>query len=160
MKTYVSLLCLTLLAACNATAPVSKDANVARAPAAAAATAAAPSAHVKEPAASTPEAAPEINPARKELNAAVALYQSGDYNGSLKVLNNSKEIWKSSDKSIQLEAFKYTAFNYCLTNRATLCRQQFAKAFKLDKNFALAPGEKGHPLWTPAYERARKETVK
>jgi len=76
------------------------------------------------------------------------------------VLNNSKEIWKNGDKATQLDAFKYTAFNYCLTNRTTLCRQQFAKAFKLDKTFALAPGEKGHPLWTPSYERARKETVK
>ncbi|MGO4379294.1 TssQ family T6SS-associated lipoprotein [Pseudoduganella sp. RAF19] len=157
MKTYVSLLCLALLAACNATTPVSKDADEAHAPAAAAS---APTAHVKEPAAPAPEAPPEINPARKDLNAAITLYQAGDYNGSLKVLNNSKEIWKNGDKATQLDAFKYTAFNYCLTNRTTLCRQQFAKAFKLDKTFALAPGEKGHPLWTPSYERARKETVK
>jgi hypothetical protein len=47
-----------------------------------------------------------------------------------------------------------------VTQRTTLCRQQFAKAFKLDKSFDLSPGEKGHPLWTPSFERARKEAGK
>jgi hypothetical protein len=159
MKTYASLLCLALLAACNATAPVAPDAASAS-PATASAARSGPGAKASAQIASTPEQATEASPARKDLNSAIALYQAGDFNGTLKVLNNSNEIWKNGDKDLKLDAFKYTAFSYCLTNRATLCRQQFQKAFKLDKNFALAPGEKGHPLWTPAYERARKETVK
>jgi len=156
MKTIACILCLALLAACNATTPVSPEQDAATPAAAAKATAAAQAAA----AAATPAPAPELAPGRRDLNSAIALYQSGDYNGALKVLNNSNDIWKSGDKDLKLDAFKYTAFSYCLTNRTTLCRQQFQKAFKLDKNFALAPGEKGHPLWTPSYDRARKETVK
>ena len=160
MKTYASLFCLVLLAACNATAPVAPETGAASPAATAGATRPGTVAKPGAQAASAPEQAAELPPGRKDLNSAIALYQSGDYNGALKVLNNSNDIWKHGDKDVKLDAFKYTAFSYCLTNRATLCRQQFQKAFKLDKSFALAPGEVGHPLWTPAYERARKETVR
>ena len=59
-------------------------------------------------------------------------------------------------KATQLTALKYTALSYCLTSRQTLCRQQFEKAFKLDPAFDLQPGEHGHPLWAPQFEKARK----
>jgi hypothetical protein len=107
---------------------------------------------VKEPPPPVKEAIP---PGRKDLNAGIDLYNAGDYNGAIKTLNGAAEIWKSSDKSVQLEAHKYIAFSYCLTNRQLLCKQQFQKAFKLDRDFKLTAGEKGHPLWTPAFEKAR-----
>ena len=53
-------------------------------------------------------------------------------------------------------SLKYMAFSYCVTSRQTLCKQQFDKAFKISPTFDLAPGEKGHPLWTPMFERAKK----
>ena len=93
--------------------------------------------------------------ARVTLKEGIDLYTAGDYNASLKRLLDSKEIW-ATDVEIQLDALKYTAFSYCLTNRATLCRQQFEKALKLNKDFDLLPGEKGHPLWGPVFERAKK----
>ena len=77
--------------------------------------------------------------------------------GSREVRHSSR---RQADTALQLEALKYAAFSYCVTRRVTLCRQQFAKAFKLDKSFDLSPGEKGHPLWTPSFERARKEAGK
>lgn len=103
-------------------------------------------------------AAPELPPARKALNAGIDLYKAGNFNGAIKQLSMAPELAKA-ETPLQLEAIKYTAFSYCVTNRITLCRQQFVKAFKLDQSFDLSPGEKGHPLWTPSFERARKETA-
>lgn len=92
--------------------------------------------------------------AQRALKEGVALYNAGDYNLAIKRLS-SNDITQA-DKTIQLEALKYTAFSYCVTGRAVLCRQHFEKAFKLDRSFDLAPGEKGHPLWGPVFERVKK----
>jgi hypothetical protein len=93
--------------------------------------------------------------ARDELKDSIDAYNTGDYNGSLKTLLDSKTIW-ITDNDIQLEALRYSAFDYCLTNRANLCKQQFEKALKLDPDFDLRRGEKGHPLWEPAFDKAKK----
>ncbi|WP_342118800.1 TssQ family T6SS-associated lipoprotein [Pseudoduganella sp. OTU4001] len=103
-----------------------------------------------------PPAPPELPPARKALNAGIEMYRAGNFNGAIKQLTTAPELAKA-ETPLQLEALKYTAFSYCVTNRVTLCRQQFDKAFKLDKTFDLNAGEKGHPLWTPSFERARKD---
>jgi hypothetical protein len=105
-----------------------------------------------------PPSAPEVSSARQALNAGIEMYKAGNFNGAIKQLTTAPELAKA-DTPVQLEALKYTAFSYCVTDRATLCRQQFVKAFKLDKTFDLSPGEKGHPLWTPSFERARKEAA-
>lgn len=140
-----------LLAGCETTAPLQQQPAP---PTPAAAKPAAP-APAKPAAPVAQPAAPELPPARKALNAGIELYKAGNFNGAIKQLG-APEL-ANAEVPLQLEALKYTAFSYCVTNRATLCRQQFAKAFKLDKNFDLSPGEKGHPLWTPSFERARKE---
>jgi hypothetical protein len=105
-----------------------------------------------------PPVPPELPPARKALNAGIDMYKAGNFNGAIKQLTAPEMA--SAETPLQLEAIKYTAFSYCVTNRITLCRQQFIKAFKLDPDFDLSPGEKGHPLWTPSFERARKEAGK
>jgi Tfp pilus assembly protein PilF len=92
--------------------------------------------------------------AHKELNAGIALYNAGDYAGAIKQLG-SADIAKA-DKATQLEAIKYTAFSYCLTGKQTPCRQQFQKALKLDPAFDLAPGEQGHPMWAPVFDKLKK----
>lgn len=84
----------------------------------------------------------------------IALYNKGQYNDAIKRLGAS-EIIKGS-KATQLAALKYSAFSYCVTNRATACRQQFDKALKLDPGFDLSAGEQGHPLWSPVFARAKK----
>ena len=93
--------------------------------------------------------------ARNELKEGIDAYNAGDYNGSLKTLLDSKTIW-IADNDIQLEALRYSAFDYCVTYRANLCKQQFEKALMLDPNFDLRMGEKGHPLWGPAFDKAKK----
>jgi hypothetical protein len=98
---------------------------------------------------------PEEAAARKDLGAGVDLYNAGDYNGAIKLLSGSTTIWKAG-KPVQLDALKYMAFSYCVTNRQALCKQQFEKAVKLDPAFDLEPGEKGHPLWEPVFDKVKK----
>lgn len=84
----------------------------------------------------------------------IALYNKGQFNDAIKRLGGA-DI-NGGSKANQLAALKYSAFSYCVTSRTTLCRQQFAKALKLDPAFDLAQGEQGHPLWGPAFARAKK----
>ncbi|MES2152795.1 MAG: TssQ family T6SS-associated lipoprotein [Pseudomonadota bacterium] len=100
-------------------------------------------------------AAPLIAAEQALLQEGIALYNNGDYNGAIKRLS-APEIGASGVKAAQLSALKYMAFSYCVTQRQTLCRQQFEKALKLDPAFDLAPGERGHPLWGPVFTRAKK----
>jgi hypothetical protein len=92
--------------------------------------------------------------AQTALNEGIELYDNGDFNRAIRRLN-APEIW-SADKPVQIKALKYTAFSYCVTNRKTLCRQQFQKALKIDPSFDLEPGEKGHPMWGSVFDRAKK----
>lgn len=96
-------------------------------------------------------------PAAREqtaLREGIRLYNEGDFNGAIRRLG-SNDIRSSAPLSTRLTALKYTAFSYCVTSRPKQCEQAFARAFKLDPAFTLEPGEQGHPLWGPAYERAR-----
>jgi hypothetical protein len=85
----------------------------------------------------------------------IALYDKGDYNGAIKHLSGANEIW-IADKPVQQEALKYMAFSYCVTGHQALCKQQFEKALALGSSFDLAPGEKGHPLWGPVFDKVKK----
>lgn len=152
MKNKIYLIALALLlTGCETMAPQQQQ----EAPTSAAVKEPAPVA-AKPAAPAAPVAPPELPPARKALNAGIDMYKAGNFNGAIKQLTTAPELVKA-ETALQVEALKYTAFSYCVTNRSTLCRQQFVKAFKLDKSFDLSPGEKGHPLWTPSFERARKE---
>jgi hypothetical protein len=88
------------------------------------------------------------------LKDGIDLYNKGAYNEAIKRLTVPE--MSSASKADRVQALKYTAFSYCVTSRQTLCRQQFEKAFKLDPSFDLQPGEHGHPLWTPMFEKAKK----
>lgn len=94
--------------------------------------------------------------AKAALNAGIALYDNGDYAAAVKKLRTSSEIW-SANKTVQLDALKYMAFSYCVMSQPVACKQQFDKALKLDPSFELAPGEKGHPMWNPVFDRAKKQ---
>lgn len=115
-----------------------------------------------KPAASTITPAPIATPTAAHvasLNDGIMLYDQGDFNGAIKKLSSSPEIW-SSDKVTQISALKYMAFSYCVTSRQLLCRQQFEKILQLDPAFDLEPGEKMHPLWAPAFDQAKKNSLK
>jgi hypothetical protein len=99
---------------------------------------------------------PTIQPASEQgaLKDGIDLYNKGAYNEAIKRL--SAPEMAALSKVDRVQALKYTAFSYCVTSRQSLCRQQFEKAFKLDPTFDLQPGEHGHPLWTPMFEKAKK----
>jgi hypothetical protein len=89
------------------------------------------------------------------LRDGIRLYNEGDFNGAIKRLN-STDIRSNSPLRVRVEAQKYLAFSYCVTSRPKQCEQAFEKALKLDPEFTLESGEQGHPLWGPAFERARR----
>lgn len=91
--------------------------------------------------------------AQAALAEGIELYDKGQFNAAIKRLN--APAVSSADTSVQTEALKYKAFSYCVTSRQTLCAQQFEKALKLDPDFDLERGEKGHPLWGPVFDRAK-----
>jgi hypothetical protein len=140
-----------LLSGCDTVAPLlkSKPDPVAHKPAPAPAAKPAPGTP-GNPIVPNPSAASEQGALRDGID----LYNKGAYNEAIKKLA-APEI-AASAKADRLQAYKYSAFSYCVTSRQTLCRQQFEKAFKLDPAFNLQPGEHGHPLWTPMFEKAKK----
>lgn len=89
------------------------------------------------------------------LREGIRLYNEGDFNGAIKRLN-SNDIRSGSPVATRTMALKYTAFSYCVTSRPKQCQQAFERALKIDPDFSLEPGEQGHPLWGPAFERAKR----
>lgn len=92
---------------------------------------------------------------RDALRDGIRLYNEGDFNGAIKRLG-SNDIRSNSPQRIRVDALKYTAFSYCVTSRPKQCEQAFEKILKIDPDFALESGEQGHPLWGPAFERAKR----
>jgi tetratricopeptide (TPR) repeat protein len=89
------------------------------------------------------------------LRDGIRLYNEGDFNGAIKRLG-SNDIRANSPQRVRVDALKYTAFSYCVTSRPKQCEQTFEKILKIDPDFALESGEQGHPLWGPAFERAKR----
>lgn len=99
----------------------------------------------------------EAQPGRDQaaLREGIRLYNEGDFNGAIRRLT-SNDIRSGSPLRTRVTALKYTAFSYCVTSRPKQCEQTFERALKLDPEFTLEPGEQGHPLWGPAFERAKR----
>ena len=94
------------------------------------------------------------DPGRHRLVEGVERYDAGDFVGAIRALN-APEIAQSS-RATRVEAGKYLAFSYCVTNRRTLCRKTFDRVLAIDPDFDLQPAEAGHPLWGPVFVQARK----
>jgi hypothetical protein len=92
--------------------------------------------------------------AEVQLDEGTALYDTGDFNGAIRRLTTGNDLW-SGPVPLQVQGLKYLAFSYCVTNRVALCQQQFEKALKLDPSFDLPSAEKTHPIWGPAFQRAK-----
>ena len=98
---------------------------------------------------------PTQSAARATVDSARAAYDSGDYGRTIALLSHAKEI-DGADPDTQVAAHKLLAFSYCVTNRITPCRAEFSKILDLNPRFDLSPAEKGHPIWGPAFEFARR----
>lgn len=87
-------------------------------------------------------------------------FDAGDFAGSIKRLTSGRELWEDTSvghEQRKIAGHKYLAFSYCVTERLRQCRQEFVRALEIDPQFMLAPSERGHPIWGPEYERARRQ---
>lgn len=154
-RSVLWLLMPILLAACATPppAPVNYPAPVAPppvAPSPVATVATSPAAPIAPPA-----PAVDTSVTDRALATGTAAYDRGDYAQATRLLTpliNDGTL----DPEQQLRALKTLAFSQCSTNSVTACRQTFERAFRLDPRFALATAERGHPIWGPQFERARK----
>jgi hypothetical protein len=151
----VVMVACVLLQACATVPPVATPAAAPVVAAKPVPKAALPSGAVERGETATP--ATPSTPVQQTLAAGIDAYNKGDYKAAIRKLASSDIA--AADKTTQLTALKYSAFSYCLTKRQSLCRQQFGKAFTLDPKFELAAGEKGHPLWQPAFDFAQKKSL-
>ena len=94
----------------------------------------------------------------RALASAIGAYDRGEYGVATRLLTplvNDGTL----DAEQQLRALKTLAFSQCSTNAITLCRGTFERAFRADPRFELATAERGHPIWGPQFERARKAVL-
>lgn len=115
----------------------------------------APSPSVALPAPPPPDPVPAPSALQIQLADAIRLFDAGDFYLAAGRLRNLPEL-NSASVETQLTAMKYLAFSYCVTNRRTLCQQQFEAALRVDPKFELAPAERGHPIWKVHFERAKQ----
>lgn len=83
------------------------------------------------------------------LAAAVEFYHDAAYAQAEAALL-SPPVWQG-DVGTRVEALKYLAFTYCITDRPVQCRWSFVRALQLDPDFALLEAERGHPGWGPQF---------
>jgi|SRR5690554_668172 len=91
--------------------------------------------------------------ATEKLNRGKAHFLAGNYSQAETDLIGAT-IWQANNAT-QLNALKYLAFTYCVTERPALCRHAFYKALQLDPRFELSSAEVTHPLWGPEFNLAR-----
>ncbi len=106
------------------------------------------------------QSVPAIDTAASEraLAAGIGAYDRGDFSGAIKLLAPLSADG-SLDPGQQIRALKTLAFSQCSTGAITACRQTFERAFRADSGFDLAAAERGHPIWGPQFERARRAVL-
>ncbi|HSH07029.1 MAG TPA: TssQ family T6SS-associated lipoprotein [Burkholderiales bacterium] len=107
-----------------------------------------------------PEPAPRKAPApvpRVEgeplLRAGISQYDNGRYDDASRSLRLA--LKRGLSLSDQVTAHKYLAFIQCAAGREAQCREEFARALRIDPNMELAPAEAGHPIWGPVFREVK-----
>ncbi|SSW74031.1 TssQ family T6SS-associated lipoprotein [Achromobacter veterisilvae] len=83
-------------------------------------------------------------------------YRAGRYGEVIRSVATSDAL-ATSTKAVRIEAYKLQAFSYCVSQYPQLCEDSFSRILALDPAFVLAPNEAGHPVWGPAFQRARAQ---
>ncbi|WP_193727800.1 TssQ family T6SS-associated lipoprotein [Paraburkholderia franconis] len=99
---------------------------------------------------------PQQRAADETVQNARSAYAAGEYSRTIQLLSHASEIDRAN-RSTQIEAHKLMAFSYCVTNRVSACRAEFRKILDIDPDFELSAAERGHPIWGPAFEAARRQ---
>ena len=87
--------------------------------------------------------------ASESLRLGIRDYEEGRYLESFRDLRNALELGLPPKERVQ--AHKYIAFIYCVSNRTSACREEFRKALAVDPSFQLDAAEAGHPIWGPVF---------
>lgn len=113
---------------------------------------------IAPPPVAQPVVPPEPSPSEKALTLALATYERGEYALAIRQLTplTTDSALGSAERVLTM---KTLAFSQCLSRALTACRRTFEHAFRLDQKFELAPAERGHPVWGPQYDRARKNVL-
>jgi hypothetical protein len=81
-------------------------------------------------------------------------YQAGTYGDVIRTVATSDAL-ATAPVDMRIEALKLQAFSYCVTGYRVLCEDDFKRILGLDPKFELSPAEVGHPVWGPAFQRAK-----
>ena len=99
------------------------------------------------------------------VNNGIRNYEDGNYATSIATLQ-SLVNHKDATKGEKIIAYKYLAFNHCISSaeskdyRERMCRESFKKAFELNPSFNLSPAEAGHPVWGPIFSSVKNTPKK
>jgi hypothetical protein len=115
----------------------------------------------------TPVPPPPAEPSASEVALAtgVAAYERGGTNNlreAIRILTPIATTDGSLETTQRLRALKFLAFSHCSLPGAaakTACRETFERAFRVSPSFDLAPAERGHPDWDPAFQQARRTVL-
>ena len=83
--------------------------------------------------------------AQQTLSTGIKQYEDGDYEQSLKTLQSA--IQQGLPERDRVNAYKHSAFIYCVSSRERQCREEFKKALAIEPGMDLAPEEADHPMW-------------
>lgn len=83
--------------------------------------------------------------AQQTLSAGLKQYEDGEYEQSLTTLQSA--IQQGLPERDRVNAYKHSAFIYCVSSRERQCREEFKKALAIDPGLDLAPEEADHPMW-------------
>lgn len=83
--------------------------------------------------------------AQQTLSTGLKQYEDGEYEQSLKTLQSA--IQQGLPERDRVNAYKHSAFIYCVSGRERQCREEFKKALTIDPGTDLAPEEADHPMW-------------
>lgn len=94
------------------------------------------------------------SPGDNRLGTGLRLYQQGHYKQA------ERQIRRALDEGLyypdnRVEAYKHLAFIACVTKRRALCEREFRQALATNPFFELEPTEVNHPMWGPAFRRAK-----
>ncbi|MCP1647157.1 TssQ family T6SS-associated lipoprotein [Pseudomonas nitroreducens] len=81
-------------------------------------------------------------------------YEAGNYSQAEEQFL-SPVLWAGTTQ-LQLQALKYLAFTYCVSERPIQCRFAFDRALQIDPTFHLGTAEASHPLWGPVFVQAAR----
>lgn len=106
------------------------------------------------PPSAPPPPAPPSQAAVDSLAQVRSSYQAGGYGDVIRTVATSDAL-ATAPTDMRVEALKLQAFSYCVTGYRVLCEDDFKRILELDPAFELGPAEIGHPLWGPAFRRAK-----